>query len=319
MDKPLVSISCITYNHAPYIKDALEGFISQKTNFPFEVLIHDDCSTDGTTEIIKEYEQKYPDVIKPIYEKENQFQAGKPAGSNVWNLPRAQGKYIAHCEGDDYWKDPDKLQKQVDFLEANPEYGMCFTDFDVKNESSGRYTHDTFKSKIRGFITHFESPEEFIINQSYVCPPTWLFRKELMAKDLLGSHDATFVYFTHFLCTTKVKYLDFTSAVYRIISESASHSANFDKMYRRMQNLLQTKLRLIDHYNLDPEYKSKCIENHYRLHLVDLIINHKNEDVKEAKRIIKQKSMREKILFALHDLRLSFILTMLRKMQPSRL
>lgn len=319
MDKPLVSISCITYNHAPYIKDALEGFVSQKTDFPFEVLIHDDCSTDGTTEIIKEYARKYPDVIKPLYEKENQYQNGKPAGSNVWNLPRAQGKYIALCEGDDYWKDPDKLRKQVEFLEANPDYGMCFTDFDVKNECNGRYTSDVFKSKIRGFQAHFDSPEDFILNQSYVCPPSWLFRKELMATDLLGSHDATFVYFTHFLCNTKVKYLDFSSAVYRIVRESASHSGNFDKVYSRMQNLLRTKLRMIDHYNLNPDYKRLCLENHYRLYLVDLIINKKNNDIQNARKLLTNKSSREKILLTLHRLHLSGILPIVRSLLPSRI
>ena len=122
----VVSISCITYNHAPFIRQCLDGFLMQQTNFAFEVLIHDDASTDGTTEIIKEYEARYPDVIKPIYEEENQWVKGR-RGSAVFNFPRARGKYIALCEGDDYWTDPFKLQKQVDFLESNPEYSMCFT------------------------------------------------------------------------------------------------------------------------------------------------------------------------------------------------
>lgn len=127
----LVSISCITYNHVQYIRQCLDGFLMQQTNFAFEVLIHDDCSTDGTTEIIKEYELMYPDIIKPIYEKENQYQQGKPYGSVVWNFPRAQGKYIAMCEGDDYWIDSLKLQKQVDFLDANPEYSFCCHRFSI--------------------------------------------------------------------------------------------------------------------------------------------------------------------------------------------
>ena len=95
----------------------LDGFMMQQTNFAFEVLIHDDASTDGTTEIIKEYEAKYPEIIKPIYEEENQWVKGR-RGSAVFNFPRAKGKYIAMCEGDDYWTDPLKLQKQVDFLES---------------------------------------------------------------------------------------------------------------------------------------------------------------------------------------------------------
>ena len=120
----IVSISCITYNHAPYIRQCLDGFLMQQTNFAYEVLIHDDASTDGTTEIIKEYETKYPDIIKPIYEDENQWVKGR-RGSAVFNFPRARGKYIALCEGDDYWTDPMKLQKQVDYLDAHRDLAMC--------------------------------------------------------------------------------------------------------------------------------------------------------------------------------------------------
>lgn len=122
---PLVSISCITYNHEKYIRDALEGFLIQKTSFPIEILIHDDASTDETVRIIKEYEAKYPDLVKPIYQIENQYSKGVKI-SATYNFPRARGKYIALCEGDDYWTDPLKLQKQVNFLEANPEYSLCF-------------------------------------------------------------------------------------------------------------------------------------------------------------------------------------------------
>lgn len=121
----LVSICCITYNHASYIRQCLDGFIMQKTDFTFEILIHDDASTDGTEEIIREYAIRYPETIKPLYEKENQWVLGR-RGSKTFNYPRAKGKYIALCEGDDYWTDPLKLQKQVDFLEANPDYSMCF-------------------------------------------------------------------------------------------------------------------------------------------------------------------------------------------------
>lgn len=138
----VVSISCITYNHAPYIRQCIDGFLMQQTNFAFEVLIHDDASTDGTTEIIKEYEAKYPEIIKPIYEEENQWVKGR-RGSAVFNFPRAKGKYIALCEGDDYWTDPLKLQKQVDFLEDNPNYVMCSHCYDTLIEPSGKLIENT--------------------------------------------------------------------------------------------------------------------------------------------------------------------------------
>lgn len=120
----LVSIICCTYNHEPYIAQCLDGFLMQKTNFLFEILIYDDASTDNTPAIIREYEQRYPLIVKPVYQTENQYSRGVKIGL-VYNHSRAKGEYIAFCEGDDYWTDPYKLQKQVDFLEGHPEYVMC--------------------------------------------------------------------------------------------------------------------------------------------------------------------------------------------------
>ena len=121
-----VSVICNVFNHEKYVRDALEGFVSQKTDFPFEVLVHDDASTDGSAAIIREYEQKYPELIKPIYQTVNQYSQNVDI-TVLFQASRAKGKYIATCEGDDYWTDPYKLQKQYDFLKANPEYTMCTT------------------------------------------------------------------------------------------------------------------------------------------------------------------------------------------------
>ena len=121
--KPLVSILCATYNQKDFIAQTIESFLMQKVDFPIEIIVHDDASTDGTAEIVKEYADKYPDIIKPIFQKENQH--SKKTG--IWNTfiyPKAQGKYYADCEGDDYWTDPNKLQRQVDFLESHPEYSL---------------------------------------------------------------------------------------------------------------------------------------------------------------------------------------------------
>lgn len=121
----MVSVCCSTYNHEKYIADAIEGIIMQKTNFKFEILLHDDASTDKTADIIKHYEQKYPKVIKPIYQTVNQYSKGVKI-SPTFNYPRAKGKYIALCEGDDYWTDPQKLQIQFDCLESNPDIVCCY-------------------------------------------------------------------------------------------------------------------------------------------------------------------------------------------------
>ena len=118
-----VSVICNAYNHEKYIRDALDGFVMQKTNFAFEVLIHDDASTDKTADIIREYEERYPQLIKPIYQTENQYSKGH--GIAHFQEPRIKGKYVAFCEGDDYWTDPLKLQKQYDAMEKHPEVDMC--------------------------------------------------------------------------------------------------------------------------------------------------------------------------------------------------
>lgn len=137
---PIVSICCTTYNHARFIRQCMDGFLQQKTNFPIEVLIHDDASTDGTQDVIREYEVRYPEIVKPIYQKENQYSKGIKINL-VYNYSRARGKYIALCEGDDYWTDPYKLQKQVDFLDSHPDYVMCSHKWNnyIENENKTDY------------------------------------------------------------------------------------------------------------------------------------------------------------------------------------
>ncbi len=123
-ETPLLSICCPTFNHEEYLCEALDSFLMQETNFPFEIIVRDDCSTDQTASIVRSYVKKYPHLIKPIYESENQYSKG----INPFNtcLKHVQGKYIALCEGDDYWQDAEKLQKQIDFLDKNKNYVVTY-------------------------------------------------------------------------------------------------------------------------------------------------------------------------------------------------
>ena len=131
-EQVIVSIHCLVYNHEAYIKKCLEGFVMQKTNFLFEAIVHDDASTDKSADIIREYAEKFPHIIKPIYQTENQYsQKNGAIGQAI--AAKTRGKYIALCEGDDCWVDPFKLQKQVDFLEAHPDYSLACTDAIVQN------------------------------------------------------------------------------------------------------------------------------------------------------------------------------------------
>lgn len=137
-DMVMVSIDCITYNHEPYIAKTIEGFLMQETDFDVEILIHEDASTDRTAEIVRRYETKYPDKIRVIYQTENQYSKG--VFVNLLNMERARGKYIAICDGDDYWTDPKKLQKQVDYMESHPGCTLCFHDAYV--ETNGTLHHE---------------------------------------------------------------------------------------------------------------------------------------------------------------------------------
>ncbi len=124
-EKVMASINCVTFNHVNYIRKALDSFLMQKTNFAFEILVHDDASTDGTGEIIREYAEKYPDQVRPLIQTENQYSQGIDNISGAFNFPRARGKYIFMCDGDDYFLSPDKLQRQVDYMEAHPDCALC--------------------------------------------------------------------------------------------------------------------------------------------------------------------------------------------------
>lgn len=138
----MVSIVCLAYNHEKYIRKTLEGFVMQKTDFAFQAIVHDDASTDGTADIIREFEEKYPDIIKPVYQTENQYSKKARINRN-FIYPKCKGKYIAYCEGDDFWSDPMKLQKQVDILEANENCSICHHRVNVIREN-GELTEDYF-------------------------------------------------------------------------------------------------------------------------------------------------------------------------------
>lgn len=171
--KIMVSIRCCTYNHESFIRQCLEGFVMQKTTFRFEAIVHDDASSDKTAAIVREYAKKYPEIIKPIYETENQYSKRNGSLRRIMNS-HMRGKYIAFCEGDDYWIDPLKLQKQVDFMEANPDYTMCCTNAVIQtaegNEEWCRYPADQ------------TVPTEDVITHGglFVQTATLLFRREVL-------------------------------------------------------------------------------------------------------------------------------------------
>lgn len=178
--QPLVSISCITFNHAEYLRDALDSFVMQETDFPIEILVHDDASTDGTIDIIREYTAKYPDIMVPMYEEHNRYSQGISNISGVFNFPRARGRYIAMCEGDDFWTDPHKLAKQAAYMEAHPECSLCCHSAGIVSEDRAFRTSDS----IRPFEASGTVPPERIISKKENIATASLFFRTEYAKQL---------------------------------------------------------------------------------------------------------------------------------------
>ncbi len=176
MNKIMVTIVCITYNHENYIKDALNSFLEQITNFEFEIIVHDDVSTDGTRQILKEYETLYPDKIKVVYQSENQYSKGVPI-MGTFLFPEARGKYIAICEGDDYWIDTNKLQKQVDYMESHNDCSICIHNaMKVNRDKKNMGVISTVKSSC-------EIPcEKFILSGGGFCATNSILTKAEFAR-----------------------------------------------------------------------------------------------------------------------------------------
>lgn len=235
-NKPLVSVFCLTYNHAPYIRQCLDSFLMQRTSFDYEVIINDDASTDGTTEIIKEYENKYPEIIIPIYHEENLYSKGERGFWNKYCLPRAQGKYIALCEGDDYWTDPYKLQKQVDFLEGHPEYSMCFHNA-MEHWENGQVLDAPFAKLEDRDYTGEEIYENWIVPTASV-----VFRRNALTSKYEERRKNPAVIFGDiilFLSLTeegKVHAFKETMSVYRRHEGGAAYGVDVERMARKIRH-----------------------------------------------------------------------------------
>lgn len=217
---PLVAISTATFNHVNYIRDCIEGILIQKTTFSVRIVIFDDCSTDGTREIVKEYEEKYPQLIRGIYPEKNTWK--KPEREEALkprNEARNVAKYIALCEGDDYWTDPLKLQKQVDFMEANPEFSLCFHSINYYNNE----TNIIEKIYPEGLIKS-EFSQENIAVSSFIPTPSVLFLnpKDRVFPTYSGLSIGDYPLYLFLSSYGKAKFLDFVGATYRFAVGSFS-------------------------------------------------------------------------------------------------
>ena len=245
-----VSIICNAYNHELYIRDALESFVMQRTSFTFEVLVHDDASTDKTADIIREYEAKYPDIIKPIYQTENQYTKG---GVTRFQEPRIKGKYVAFCEGDDYWTDPYKLQKQYDVMEAHPEVDICAHSA-IKINAENKQQIAVIAPRNKDCII---STEDVIYGEGgFVATNSLFYRAELYSKNYEFRKILRLDYTLQILGSLRggMLYLSDYMSAYRYMVPG-SWTSNYVKDEKKQEALFEKKQKMLDSLNRETAYK----------------------------------------------------------------
>lgn len=299
-----VSVVMITYNQAVYLTQAIEGILMQKTNFPFELIIADDSSTDATHSIVSQFAESNPDIIKPIYRNKN-----IGANSNFIDAVKQTGSpYIAVCEGDDYWTDPFKLQKQFEYLNANPDCGLVHTNFSILDQESQAFTEDgqvQRKTDVRDgdMFEYLLKTNKWVIQTLTV-----MFRKELFNKYVLPEFEnetnrliGDLTLFLGLARISRIGYIDQVTGVYRVLKESASRSEkNATKMLAFNSALYNIRLNFINRYNGEPQLIKLVKYNKLKTLIYFAYMNNDKKLVKEIKININHfknsLSLKEKVL-----------------------
>lgn len=278
-EKIVVSILCITYNQKEYLKSALDGCVHQETDFAFEIIVHDDASTDGTTEIIKEYAEKYPALIRPLYEEENQYSKGNSIAKIMF--PEIRGRYVAFCEGDDYWCDAHKLQKQVNVMREHSSVVACVhnawvldcltgkkTKFSIKESDGVLSAEDIIQWGNRGYAT-----ASLLIKREYFFIPT----------EFQMTHVGDYPRAVYMALQGEIYYLKDCMSVYRF-NASGSWTVKMTNdflTYRRLIQDMNRMLQYADDYSNGKYHEviaEKIHMNCYNLSYKEILNGNKKED-----------------------------------------
>ena len=301
----IVAIHCLVYNHEAYLRDCLDGFVMQKTNFRYVAIVHDDCSTDKSSAILTEYAEKFPDIIKPIYEDENQYKKVGALGLNhIMNkaIEATGAKYVAMCEGDDYWTDPQKLQKQVDFLESHSDYTMCFHGADVLNETYRRVDCACENISTREYFTEDAFPKWQIPTASI------MYRyKEVMSYPLKREEDfeaGDVVLNLRCMATGRVWGMAEHMCIYRM--NQGGVTSRSETMNDRLKMCKHYEALMLNFPKIDKDYCHRYIAmvhyTNFRLHkcLKSLLISFSNQPTFVLKKMLRIKSKPRTDIFYQH-------------------
>jgi glycosyltransferase involved in cell wall biosynthesis len=280
MNNPLVSVCMVTYNHENYIAQAIEGVLQQQTTFPIELVVGEDCSTDRTREIVLKYQKKYPSIIRVITSERN-----VGARKNVYRTGKAcRGKYIAICEGDDYWHVPHKLQKQLDYMESHPECGLILADCDEYHQESGKLKRN------RNYANGFRTPvnlrmEDILMNigaAKYTCTSFMrsnLYNRIVDADPYLYQDHALLMSdtqtWTELAAYSTVTYIPETYGTHRVLEESGSRSRNEIQRLRFLQSVNEMRMYICKKHNLSAAMLRKAQSDWCEMSL-DLAIYERN-------------------------------------------
>lgn len=216
----ILTAYCLAYNHEKYIKKTLEGFVNQQTSYKYRVIVHDDASTDGTASIIKDYAEKYPDIIVPFLQKENQYSKHLDI-FDYFIKPLLEGKYVAICEGDDYWCDPNKLQRQIDFLENNPDFSACVHNTEKIKEdgsSTGMFYNSSTKDREISTDEIIKRGSSFIHLNSIVCRREY---RENKPEEFYIPRAGDYTLLIYLATVGKIWYMADIMSKYRMMSEGS--------------------------------------------------------------------------------------------------
>jgi glycosyltransferase involved in cell wall biosynthesis len=266
MDHPLVSVHMITYNHKPYIAQAIEGALRQQTSFPYEIVIGEDCSTDGTRAIVFDYHRRYPEAVRPVTSDHN---VGAFANATR-AYAECRGKYVAYCDGDDYWHNPHKLQMQVDFLEAHPDYGLVHTDADWLVDETGEVIpcwHKTYQHEINQGDVY-----EDLLVENRIMTCTVCVRKEELDRFVndpahAGGTRAIVADYAWWLLLSlesKIGYLDVSTATRRELRHSISKSPDPAKGFAFFREMYEIKDCFIRRRPPSPRIQAQINNNFHR-------------------------------------------------------